>query len=40
VAALAGPSAVVAEPLGADPELASLVTDRYLAAVAPVMQYA
>jgi sirohydrochlorin ferrochelatase len=40
VAALAGPSAFVAEPLGAAPELAALVVDRYLAAVAPVAQYA
>lgn len=29
VAALAGTSAAVAEPMGADPELASLVLDRY-----------
>lgn len=40
VAALAGPSAVVAEPLGATPELASLIVDRYLAAVTPIVQYA
>jgi sirohydrochlorin ferrochelatase len=40
VAALAGPGAVVAEPLGPAPELASLVVDRYLAAVAPAVQYA
>jgi sirohydrochlorin ferrochelatase len=40
VAALAGPDALVAEPLGAAPELASLVVDRYLAAAAPVVQYA
>ena len=32
VAALAGPAAVVAEPLGAAPELAELVFDRYLSA--------
>jgi sirohydrochlorin ferrochelatase len=37
VTALAGPAAVVAEPLGADPALAALVVDRYLAAAtAPV----
>jgi sirohydrochlorin ferrochelatase len=40
VAALAGPDAVIAEPLGAAPELASVVVDRYLAAVAPSVQYA
>jgi sirohydrochlorin ferrochelatase len=40
VAALAGPDAIVAEPLGPAPELASLVVERYLSAVAPVVQYA
>lgn len=40
VAAAAGPDAVVAEPLGPAPELAALVVDRYLAAAAPVAQYA
>ncbi|MBP2334248.1 sirohydrochlorin ferrochelatase [Saccharothrix coeruleofusca] len=33
VAALAGPEAVVAEPLGADPEVAELVLHRYAAAL-------
>lgn len=32
--------AVVAQPLGPAPELAALVVDRYLAAAAPVAQYA
>lgn len=40
VAALAGQSSVVAEPLGPAPELASLVVDRYLAAAAPAVRYA
>lgn len=40
VAALAGPSAVVAEPLGPAPELASLVISRYLAAAERSVQYA
>jgi len=42
VAALAGPDALVAEPLGAAPELASLVLDRYTeAATAPAgLRYA
>jgi sirohydrochlorin ferrochelatase len=41
VAALAGPGALVAEPLGTAPELAELVVDRYLAAaVEPSVQYA
>jgi len=40
VATLAGPDAIVAEPLGPAPELASLVVDRYLAVAAPVPQYA
>jgi sirohydrochlorin ferrochelatase len=40
VAALAGQTSVVAEPLGAAPELADLVVDRYSAAVAPAVQYA
>lgn len=40
VAALAGPDVVLAEPLGPAPELASLVVDRYQAAVAPAVQYA
>jgi sirohydrochlorin ferrochelatase len=39
-AALVGPSAVVAEPLGAAPELASLVVERYLEAITPTVQYA
>ncbi|TDV38650.1 sirohydrochlorin chelatase [Actinophytocola oryzae] len=39
VARLAG-DAVVAEPLGPGSELASLVADRYAAALAPVAQYA
>jgi sirohydrochlorin ferrochelatase len=39
VAGLAG-DAVMAEPLGAAPELAELVVDRYLSAVAPAVRYA
>jgi sirohydrochlorin ferrochelatase len=40
VAALAGPDAIVAEPLGPAPELAELVMARYLSAVEPAVQYA
>ena len=42
VAELAGPDAVVAAPLGSDPELAELVLDRYAeaAAVTQGLQYA
>lgn len=40
VARLAGPDTIVADPLGPAPELASLVVDRYLAAVVPAVQYA
>jgi sirohydrochlorin ferrochelatase len=41
VAALAGPDALVAEPLGPAPELAELVVDRYTAAaaVSPSVRY-
>lgn len=40
VAALVGPDAIVAEPLGPAPELAELVMERYLSAVEPAVQYA
>jgi sirohydrochlorin ferrochelatase len=41
VAALAGPDALVAEPLGPAPELAALVVDRYTeAATVRSVQYA
>lgn len=42
VAALAGPDAVVAEPLGAAPEIAALIVDRYTAAatVTAAVRYA
>ena len=42
VADLAGPDAVVAEPLGAAPELAALIVDRYTAAatVTTAVRYA
>lgn len=40
VATLAGPDAIIAEPLGPAPELAEVVLDRYLAAIEPAVQYA
>jgi sirohydrochlorin ferrochelatase len=40
VAALAGPDAIVAEPLGPAPELAELVVERYLSAAEPAVRYA
>jgi sirohydrochlorin ferrochelatase len=40
VAALAGPDAIVAEPLGPAPELAELVVERYLSAAEPAIRYA